>query len=328
MIPNQWYAIMEANEVPPGKPVGVKRLGERLVLWRDGEGRVSCIYDVCPHRGAALSAGKVVDGQVACPFHGLRFAADGRCRLIPANGRGRPVPEAFRLRSYPVREAHGLIWLWWGERREGLPSLPFFADIDDSFTYGTFRDHWNVHYSRAIENQLDVVHLPFVHHNTIGRGGRTLVEGPLVKEEGEELSVWVYNRVDDGTPPRRASELPAPTRPAFLVFRYPNIWQLRIAENVRIFVAFAPVDEENTVLYVRYYQRMARLPLVSRAVTLAGVLSSIVIVRQDKRVVVTQLPKKTDITMGEKLIPGDRPIVAYRAHRHRLIEQAKGAIPA
>jgi phenylpropionate dioxygenase-like ring-hydroxylating dioxygenase large terminal subunit len=325
MIPNQWYAVLESNEVKRGRPVGTTRLGEKMVFWRDRLGRVAALRDLCPHRGAALSAGEVVADHVGCPFHGFRFDASGKCQLIPANGRAANIPAAFQVKAFPTREAHGFIWVWWGEAREELPPLPFFEDLDRTFTYASFRDHWPVHYTRAIENQLDVVHLPFVHHNTIGRGGRLVVDGPLVELEGDELRAWVYNRPDDGTPARRANELAAPERPPFLYFRFPSIWQLRIAEQTRIFVAFAPIDEENTMLYVRYYHRFTRLPLLRQLVAQAGRLSSIVIVRQDKRVVVTQRPKKVDITLREKLIPGDRPIVLYRARRKELIEAQAGS---
>ncbi|MHB1004954.1 MAG: Rieske 2Fe-2S domain-containing protein [Chloroflexota bacterium] len=325
MIPNQWYAILDSSEVKRGKPVGVVRMGERLVAWRDGRGQVQLLRDLCPHRGAALSLGKVHGDTVACPFHGFRFDAGGRCRLIPANGRSAKVPEAFRVAAYTAREAHGLIWIWWGEQQAELPPLPFFENLDERFAYSTFRDPWNVHYTRAIENQLDVVHLPFIHHNTIGRGGRQVVDGPRVEGDDRMLNVWVSNRKEDGTTALRASQLPASTRGPFLEFRFPNIWQLMIADAVRIFVAFAPVDEENTVLYVRYYQRSVQAPGLRWLSTLAGLLGSIVIVRQDKRVVLTQLPRKSDILMKEKLIPGDGPIVAYRAKRKQLIEAARAA---
>ena len=55
MIPNQWYVILESKEVKPGKPIGVLRMDERLVLWRDTQGRLACSRDLCPHRGAAES---------------------------------------------------------------------------------------------------------------------------------------------------------------------------------------------------------------------------------------------------------------------------------
>jgi len=96
MIRNQWYIILESSEVKQGKPVGVTRMGEKLVLWRDAEGKVVCMKDQCPHRGVALSCGKLIDGLIECPFHGFQFDGSGRCTLIPANGRNAPVPRRFR----------------------------------------------------------------------------------------------------------------------------------------------------------------------------------------------------------------------------------------
>ncbi len=323
MIPNQWYAILESKEVPLTKPVGVTRMGEKLVFWRDTQGQVVCQRDKCAHRGAALSKGKVVNDCIECPFHGLQYDSTGRCLVIPANGMDTPVPQRFRIHTHLTREAHGFVWLWWGEDSGDLPSIPFFKDLEEGFTYATFRDHWPVHYSRAIENQLDVMHLPFVHHNTIGRGERTLVDGPLTKLEANKLRLWVYNRVDDGTPPRKPRDIPEPSFPAFVNFNFPNIWQLRIQHNMRVFVAFAPIDESNTMLYVRSYQRFVRVPILRRLVSWLGAQANRVIVRQDKRVVITQQPKKTALKMGENLVQADRPIVAYRRRREQLIEEAR-----
>ena len=323
MIPNRWYAILESKEAKRAKPIGITRLGENLVLWRNELGEVACLRNLCAHRGAALSRGQIVDNCVECPFHGLQYNATGRCRLIPSIGKSTPVPEQFRVQAYPAREAHGLIWIWWGEPSQELPPLPFFEDIDQSFAYATFRDHWPVHYSRAVENQLDVAHLPFVHRNTIGRSGHALVDGPVVKADEKEIGIWVYNRLDDGTPARKTDEIPEPQQPPFVKFRFPNIWQLRLTERFRISIAFAPVDENNTVVYLRFYQSILRVPPLRKLLSWLGLLVSIVILRQDKRVVITQRPIRTDLRMDEKLTPSDRPIVAYRLHRDRLIERSK-----
>jgi phenylpropionate dioxygenase-like ring-hydroxylating dioxygenase large terminal subunit len=321
MIPDQWYAILESDEVPRDRPVGMVRLGERLVLWRDSQGNVVCQRDKCAHRGAALSKGKVVGDSVECPFHALQYDSKGRCQLIPANGQVSPVPDRFRIHTYPSQEAHGFIWLWWGEGTTDLPPLPWFEDIDGSFAHATFRDHWPVHYSRAIENQLDMAHVPFVHHNTIGRGGRTVVDGPVVKSADDRILVWVYNRKDDGSPARRSAELPEPERPAMLHFHFANVWQNRIQDDMRVVVAFAPIDESNTLLYVRNYQRFVRLPILRWFVCQGGNIGSRIITAQDKRVVTTQDPKKSGLAIGEKLFPADQPIVAYRRRRQELIEQ-------
>jgi len=172
MIPDQWYAILESSELAKGRPIGVTRMGERLVLWCATNGGVVCLRDRCCHRGAALSKGKIKDANIECPYHGLQYDGTGRCTVIPANGRVTQVPDRFKVRSYPVHEAHDFIWVWWGEPRQEYPQVPSFEDIDESFSYLTLRDHWDTHYSRVIENMLDVAHLPFVHANTIGRGGK------------------------------------------------------------------------------------------------------------------------------------------------------------
>jgi len=45
-----------------------------------------------------------------------------------------------------------------------------------------------------------LMHLPFVHHNTIGRGGHTLVDGPVMRWVSEnQMHIYVHNRVDDGS---------------------------------------------------------------------------------------------------------------------------------
>jgi len=67
-------------------------------------------------------------------------------------------------------------------------------------------DHWNAHYSRCIENQLDVVHLPFVHYNTIGRGNKTLVNGPKVIFEDYTITTSANNEKDVGQKPKPAEE--------------------------------------------------------------------------------------------------------------------------
>src|SRR3712207_2126425 len=117
MIPNMWYAVLEADEVKPGELVARKRLGEELVFWRDSNGAIVAMRDVCPHRQAKLSPGKLVDGNIQCHFHGFQYDASGACRLVPANGRNGPKPKIFQCTTFPSREAHGFIWVWHGEAR-------------------------------------------------------------------------------------------------------------------------------------------------------------------------------------------------------------------
>ncbi len=321
MIRNQWYVVLESKEVKKGGLVGVVRMGERLVFWRKTDGSVACARDLCPHLGAKLSQGKVHDDHLVCPFHGMEFDPSGKCVYLPAYGRNGAIPKAMRAEVYPVHEANGLIWIFWGDPPQNLKPPKFF-DIDNQFSYGSFQEEWHVHYSRMVENQLDVMHLPFVHTNTIGRGGRVVVDGPLVKLEDHVIRLWVYNRLDDGTPPRKMEDLPEPKRPPFLVFNFPNLWQNRINENLRIVAAFVPVDEDHSRIILRFYQRFMRVPLLQNVVNWFGNISNRYIVHQDRRVVLEQRPKKTQLKkMGEKLTQSDQAILTYRMHRAKLIEE-------
>jgi phenylpropionate dioxygenase-like ring-hydroxylating dioxygenase large terminal subunit len=326
MIPNQWYVVLDASQVRDA-PVGVTRMGEKLVFWRDNDGQLSCLRDRCVHRGVELSKGRVVsNGRLQCPFHGFEYDPSGRVRKIPANGQQAPVPERFAVHGYPTYEDNDWIWIWWGEDPPADLQPPrYFDDIDDSFAYGQARDAWDAHYTRVIENQLDVVHLPFVHYNTIGKGCRTLVEGPGVLWRDEDLfEVYTYNKADDGSHPRTPSEVDAP-RPGVdfkLEFLFPNLWENHISQDVRIVAAFVPVDDEHTLLYLRFYQRFLTLPVLGKIAAQLAMPMNLYIAHQDRRVVVTQQPKASGLTIGEKLVQGDRPIVEYRRRRQQLIDRA------
>jgi phenylpropionate dioxygenase-like ring-hydroxylating dioxygenase large terminal subunit len=328
MIRNQWYVLLESDEVKD-KPVGVTRLGEKMVFWRDRAGKVHCAVDKCPHRGIQLSLGAVVDDHLQCPFHGFEYDASGQCMLVPANGRGGVIPATLHLHSYPTHEVHGYIWVWWGENPPaGLEAPAFFDNIDDSFYHASAHDPWDAHYSRVIENQLDVVHLPFIHRKTIGRGGRTLVDGPLIEWRGDKmLYTYVFNRADDGTPPRKPSELSAKTATSVhLEFIMPNLWQNYISPDVRILAAFVPVDESHTLLYLRFYQRFVTMPVLGKLVAKLAMPSNIYIAHEDRRVVVTHQPQPSGLKIGEALIQGDLPIIEYRRKRdelQRLASQTK-----
>lgn len=242
--------------------------------------------------------------------------------MIPAIGKNKTTPETMKVKAYKTFESYGFIWLWWGDT-DKITAVPFFFEELGTFSYSTFIDYWNVHYSRAIENQLDVVHLPFVHKTTIGRGNKTLVHGPVVVRENELITFYVYNVADDGnTIPLKPNEIDNYEKLFHLQFYYPNIWQNYISDKIRAFAAFVPIDEENTAIYIRYYQNMVKIPILKEFFNYIGKLSSIIILRQDKRVVIKQLPKKSSINMDERLIMGDKPIIEYRKHRQELIDEA------
>ncbi len=325
MIRNQWYAILPSRLLRPGKLLAVRRLGLDLVLFRNGRGEPGCVVDRCSHRGAALSAGELDGDCVRCPFHGIRFDTAGRCRFIPANGRADTADMSrYNVQSFAVREAHGILYLWYGDPAKAEGDPPFFDDrLAPGTVYSEIADPWPTHYSRAIENQLDVIHLPFVHHNTIGRGNRTLVNGPRAEFVDGELRTSADNDVDRGQAPRPPQQC-AVSPDLYLAFRFPNVWMNHISDRIRVVIYFAPVDDENTILYIRFYCRATGFRPLDALVAWFGRFGNRTIERQDRRVVITQRPKASSLRGGEKLLTGDGPVILYRKRREELKERALG----
>jgi phenylpropionate dioxygenase-like ring-hydroxylating dioxygenase large terminal subunit len=139
------------------------------------------------------------------------------------------------------------------------------------------------------------------------------------------LEVYAYNKMDDGSRPRSPDEVavPRPDVDFKLEFLFPNLWENHISEDVRIVAAFVPVDDDHTVLYLRFYQRFLDLPILGKVLARLAAPANLLIAHQDRRVVVTQQPKASSLVSGEKLIQGDRPIVEYRRRRQQLIDQAR-----
>ena len=119
-----------------------------------------------------------------------------------------------------------------------------------------------------------------------------------------------------------AKDAAAPTNQFFLELIFPNIWQNHLSDRMRIMVAFAPVDEEHTLLYTRQYQKFVTTPVLRTVVNKLSVPFNLFIVHQDRRVVSTQRPKATSLRMGEKLIASDGPIIEYRRRREELQQAA------
>lgn len=319
MIQNQWYAILPSKAVKTNQITAVRRLNLDLALFRNSQGDLGCVVDRCTHRGAALSLGKVKGDCVECPFHGLQFDKEGKCHLIPANGKAATEDiSRYNVISYLVKEQNDIIYFWYGDREKAEnEKLPFFdSEVDDSYVYSELEDHWNAHYSRCIENQLDVVHLPFVHHNTIGKGNKTVVNGPKVIWENGILTTSANNDIDTGQKPKPSEE--CVIKETHLSFIYPNVWLNHISEKIKVIIYFAPVDDENTILYIRFYCKLTPIRIVNQLIAFLGKYANKIIERQDRRVVITQKPKASSLRSGEKLLSGDRPIVMYRKIREEL----------
>lgn len=293
-LPPGWYAVFESREIRPRRPLAAVRFGLDVVAWRDERGAVVLQEDRCPHRSARLSLGEVREGGIVCPFHAFRFGPDGTCRHIPELGHG---ADGLRVLTFLTREENGLVWAWWGPRAsaEGT-SPPWFENIDPRAATHVVRDEWPTHYTRAVENQLDYAHLPYVHRTTIGRFAKEGAPPPQMRLEDDRI----HFAPGGGE--------------TYIEFRFPNLWQNRISPTFSLTLCFVPVDAERTALILRTHVSSvtARLPIVGRVfLGLSGVLNRIIL-DQDRRVVLSQRPLDAMRASDEVLVRSDAAIRFFR----------------
>lgn len=202
ILADYWYPIAIARDLTTA-PLSAQLLDVPLALYRGTGGEIAIVLDICPHRYVRLSAGRVVDGQIECPFHGLRFDTSGNCRSVPALGRETKLPKSYRVRSFPVRERYGLVWTCVGDpQRHSVPEFPFLSDTaPEDFAY-TEPAIWPVSAPRQVENFVDLAHLPFVHAATIGGNPAAPVKPGRIEHGEHDLTLHAHfmETSPDGTP--------------------------------------------------------------------------------------------------------------------------------
>jgi len=116
--PQTWYPLRRSEEIKPGQIMSIRALGDDYILVRSPQGKLAFMEGHCTHRGASLGDGAEFVGEcIQCPFHGLQYGLDGRCTHVPGVGR---IPRAAVLKSYPVEESMGMIWMFYGPK----PTFP------------------------------------------------------------------------------------------------------------------------------------------------------------------------------------------------------------
>lgn len=164
---NAWYCVGWSDDLRD-QPIGHSVLQQPVVLYRDGAGKAVALDGRCPHRFAPLWKGEVVGDTIMCPYHGLRFDRSGMCVHNP-HGAGQIPPNA-KVRSFPVVEKGGALWVWPGDAEKADPSrLPdphWLLSPDYACVTGYLRVEAN--YQLVIDNLLDLTHAPYLHRNTVG----------------------------------------------------------------------------------------------------------------------------------------------------------------
>ncbi len=163
MLPGHWYIVCLSKQLAKG-PVARTVGGEPIVIFRDAKGQAAALVDRCMHRNLALSRGKVTADGLRCAYHGWTWAADGHCTDIPSACGG--DCSAIRIKSYPVREQQGFVWIWMADVRNALPDrdpLLFPRMGETGWRHFIMERVFEANAFHCVENFLDVPHTAHVH---------------------------------------------------------------------------------------------------------------------------------------------------------------------
>lgn len=189
---NCWYVASLSREVAR-QPKAVRLLDEAIVLYRRQDGTPVALEDACPHRKLPLSMGRIKGDAIECGYHGLTFDGCGSCIEAPTQVQ---IPSMARVRSYPVQDRYGLLWIWMGS-----PELAARTPILEIDNHGSPDWHLTTgdsllcrcHYLWLVDNLLDPSHVAWVHRSSFAASGTE--DTPLqiqANEHGLVCSRWIY----------------------------------------------------------------------------------------------------------------------------------------
>jgi phenylpropionate dioxygenase-like ring-hydroxylating dioxygenase large terminal subunit len=176
---NRWWPILPSRMVETcGKPLGLTRLGEKLVLWRDAKGAIHVQTDRCPHRAVPLSRGVNEGDRLRCNYHGVQIGPDGTVLAVPGQP-GCPLEGKKAVKTYPAQEIAGAIFVWFGDalHQDAAPFAPPEQLVGEEFSSFVCYADWNASWRYVYDNLMDPMHGTFLHANshTMSQGDTTAV---------------------------------------------------------------------------------------------------------------------------------------------------------
>ena len=265
--PNRWYMIARSADVKD-RPVGREIWKQRVVLFRTGAGEIHALEDVCAHRLVRLSHGRIVDGEIECNYHGWRFDAAGRCVHIPHLAL-KPVLPNCAVRSFPVMERYGFVWIYPGDPSRASDVMPTAMNEWDDLNeiHSVARLTCRAHFSYLVENLMDMYH------------GRLHAQYQVWTAQALREVVQTDDQVTakyDATTSYRVTDIASILQlfipwlrknysdPLTVTYDYPN-WRSILGDDFKIFCLICPVNEHRTDAYLIHYTSLAKFAGLQKA---------------------------------------------------------------
>ena len=165
LMRQHWTPVCLIEEVAEadGKPLLVEAIGGRYVAFRDSEGKLGLLDELCPHRRASLVFGRNEDCGLRCLYHGWKFDVEGNCIAMSSEPEGSPLHEKVKHKSYKTVEWGGFVWAWLGEEEDMYPfSPPAFSPTEDT-QVSILKIRIPANWAQITEGQIDSAHSSSLH---------------------------------------------------------------------------------------------------------------------------------------------------------------------
>lgn len=164
-----WIPALLAEELPEDDcpPVRVKLLSERLIAFRDSDGRYGLMDEFCAHRGVSLWFGRNEEGGLRCPYHGWKYDVEGNCTDVPSEPAESGFCEKIKLQAYPMVKIGEILWTYMGpkDQQPDLPEWEFnTVPADQTFSSKRFQES---NWLQAMEGGIDSSHVSFLHSGNL-----------------------------------------------------------------------------------------------------------------------------------------------------------------
>ena len=164
-----WIPALLAEELPENEcpPVRVKLLSERLLAFRDTQGRYGLIDEFCAHRGVSLWFGRNEDSGLRCPYHGWKYDVTGQCVDVPSEPVESGYCKKIKLKSYPLVKIGDVLWTYMGPPEKEPPHPQWeFALVAPEQTF-TSKRLQECNWLQAMEGGIDSSHVSFLHSGSL-----------------------------------------------------------------------------------------------------------------------------------------------------------------
>ena len=198
-FPNCWFQVAYSDELEPNAVMPLRYFGKDLVLFRGDDGKARVLDAFCPHLGAHLGYGGLVqENTIRCPFHAWRFDGAGKCVDVPYANK---IPPLAKLDAWNVCEANGLIMVW--HHMEGRPpqfELPVLPEYDNPGWTPYVRKRWKIrtHNQEMAENAVDSAHFKYVHGTPEQPMTRAEIDGHILRARSPINYVTPQGTVEGG----------------------------------------------------------------------------------------------------------------------------------